>query len=767
MKKFNFTIILLIVLGISTLQAQTLVKGEYFYDTDPGVGSGSALSFTAAADITATFSVPVTGLQPGFHKVCMRFKDSNGKWGIAESRTFYVQSTAVVTTPTLKTAEYFYDTDPGVGNGTAVSVPSVTDITATYSASVAGLQAGFHIFGIRYKDSKGKWGITESRTFYVQTMQNIPAAQIVKVAYFVDLDPGTASSTVSSVTPGLSIDYNFGVSALGLSVGSHKLGVRVQDSNGKWSIAEGATFIVTSCSVVTAANPLVGGSTTGDGTYAPGQNVKLQATVNTGYSFVKWTEGGSQVSSTAFYSFNIATARNMVAVFAINSYNIVASASPVSGGSVVGAGTYVYNSVAMVNAIPATGYSFARWTDGGTPVSTQAVYTFNALVNRTLVAVFAINSFNVAASVSPVGAGTAAGSGVYVYNQMAKLTASNNTGYTFSKWTDGGSPVSTTNVFTFNVLGNRNLVAEYAINSYNIAASASPVSGGSVAGAGTYIYNSIAMLNAIPATGYSFARWTDGGTPVSTQAVYTFNTIANRTLVAVFAINSFNVAASVSPAGAGTAAGSGVYVYNQMAKLTATNNTGYTFVRWSEGGTGVSTQTIYTFNTVSNRTLLAEYAANTFLVTTSASPSIGGTVSGAGVYTYNQSITLVATPQTGYIFQKWTENSITVSSSASYSYTVSSTRDLVAVFQLVTSIDTEEGSANITIYPNPSTGTFAIQMSKGLDANLIQIYDLQGKLTKTINKPTEKTNVFLKNRGMYIAKVITPKGMMYKKVIVE
>lgn len=60
----------------------------------------------------------------------------------------------------------------------------------------------------------------------------------------------------------------------------------------------------------------------------------------------------------------------------------------------------------------------------------------------------------------------------------------------------------------------------------------------------------------------------------------------------------------------------------------------------------------------------------------------GGTVSGGGVKTIGESVTVVATPYEGYTFRGWMVNgsSAIVSSNASYTFTVEGTTDLVAVF---------------------------------------------------------------------------------------
>jgi hypothetical protein len=70
----------------------------------------------------------------------------------------------------------------------------------------------------------------------------------------------------------------------------------------------------------------------------------------------------------------------------------------------------------------------------------------------------------------------------------------------------------------------------------------------------------------------------------------------------------------------------------------------------------------------------------TFTITLSASPSEGGTVSGAGSFAIGASRTVTAATNTGFTFANWTSNSIVVSTATSYTFTLNSDRNLVANF---------------------------------------------------------------------------------------
>ena len=87
---------------------------------------------------------------------------------------------------------------------------------------------------------------------------------------------------------------------------------------------------------------------------------------------------------------------------------------------------------------------------------------------------------NVTVTVSPANAGTVSGAGEYTIGETCTLTATPNTGYTFSKWTKNGTTVSTNATYSFTVNAATSLVANFTINSYNVTATANPTEGGTV-----------------------------------------------------------------------------------------------------------------------------------------------------------------------------------------------------------------------------------------------------------------------------------------------
>ena len=447
---------------------------------------------------------------------------------------------------------------------------------------------------------------------------------------------------------------------------------------------------VPSYTITASANPAEGGNINGTGEYNHGETCTLTAIAEEGYHFVDWTENGTSVSSDAEYSFTATANRTLVANFEINTYTVTAIASPEVGGSVTidvdsQNGVYNYGTNLVITATANEGYHFVRWNSGST--ETQISYT--VVDNAEFIAYFArdgVVEYVISATANPSDGGTILGTGIYEENTEVVLTATANTGYSFVNWTEGEEIVSTNAEYSFNVTADRTLVANFALNTYTISATANPTEGGTIEGAGEYTHGETATLRAIANTGYTFASWTDGDEVVSTDAEYSFTATADRTLVANFTINTYTISATANPTEGGTIEGARDYTYGETATLIATASEGYNFINWTEDGEVVSTEAEYSFTVTADRTLVANFTINTYTISATANPTEGGTIEGARDYTYGETATLTATASEGYNFINWTEDGEVVSTEAEYSFTVTADRTLVANFEAIPAI---------------------------------------------------------------------------------
>src|SRR5436190_2153987 len=87
----------------------------------------------------------------------------------------------------ITNAEYFFDHDPGPGNGVPISVGTPAPVVNFTAAIPVNFSSGFHWLGVRTKDSDGKWGLFDRRDFYIgQTTADMPI--ITAAEYFFDHD---------------------------------------------------------------------------------------------------------------------------------------------------------------------------------------------------------------------------------------------------------------------------------------------------------------------------------------------------------------------------------------------------------------------------------------------------------------------------------------------------------------------------------------------------------------------------------------------------
>ena len=145
--------------------------------------------------------------------------------------------------------------------------------------------------------------------------------------------------------------------------------------------------------VAMSSNPLLGGTTTGAGSFNSGASVTVSAVNNLGFTFTNWTEGANIVSTNANYTFNINANKTFVANFApvTAQFTVALSSNPLLGGTTTGGGSFNSGAAVTVRAVNNLGFTFTNWTEGANIVSTNANYTFNINANKTYIANFTAN----------------------------------------------------------------------------------------------------------------------------------------------------------------------------------------------------------------------------------------------------------------------------------------------------------------------------------------------------------------------------------------
>ena len=143
----------------------SIVKAEYFLDTDPGLGQGHDISIAPDSVIVKTFTVDLGNLSIGFHNLYIRTKNAEGKWSTAFYKPFYKFGGIDNTAEKITGVEYYFDADLGVGFGHNIFPNPDTLITKDFSADISALGSGSHKFFTRVRNSDNKWSYTDSVQF--------------------------------------------------------------------------------------------------------------------------------------------------------------------------------------------------------------------------------------------------------------------------------------------------------------------------------------------------------------------------------------------------------------------------------------------------------------------------------------------------------------------------------------------------------------------------------------------------------------------------
>ena len=271
------------------------------------------------------------------------------------------------------------------------------------------------------------------------------------------------------------------------------------------------------------------------------------------------------------------------------------------------------------------------------------------------------------------------GSDKYIEGTDVSLTATANTGYTFVNWSGALSGDQATKSLTIN--GNKSVTANFSPVCYTLTRTVNPSNGGSITpdlikspscpANDQYTYGAVVSLTATANTGYTFVNWS--GALSGPQTTKNLTIDGNKSVTANFSANCYTLTRTVSPSGSGTVtpnppkspncSANDQYTYGAVVSLTATANTGYTFVNWSGALSGDQATKSLTMD--GNKSVTANFSADCYTLMVTIDPSsIGiGTITAnpsksAGCpasrqYTYGAVVSLTAMSSSGHTFSHW------------------------------------------------------------------------------------------------------------------
>ena len=448
----------------------------------------------------------------------------------------------------------------------------------------------------------------------------------------------------------------------------------------------------------------------------------------------------------------------------ITGYQVIRNSTPPLALGIVPSGQQY-----LLDAVPIPGsytYSvYALYNEGTSSASNSSALNYPAALTL---------------NVNPPATGNAVGSGLHPFNSTVTASATPATGYEFVDWFYNGSQISTSNPYSFTIVQDMMLTANFQKTSHQISLSASPTAGGTVTGAGTYLYGTTASCVATPNTGYNFDDWTESSTQVSTNQTYSFTVTTDRSLQANFSLKTYTINTSSSPTAGGTTSGGGDYTHGSTVNLSASANSGYDFVNWTEGASVISTNSSLSFTATSDRDLVANFTVtcsdNLHLNNITITGSVPDYEAKYNIYAAENSATFVVQSPNGNVTFA-AGGSITLypgfhaqSGSGFRAYiggSCAAKEDPLISYQEPECLS---DCGNYRIFPNPSSsGIFTLEaLRSDQNRKIVAIYDFSGRrisFTEFSMLTHTTINLSAQEKGIYLVRIISKDNSETLKII--
>lgn len=459
-----------------------------------------------------------------------------------------------------------------------------------------------------------------------------------------------------------------------------------------------ASFVV---KVSVAPAPAATISASGPTNICQGQELTLNASTGSGYTY-QWYDSGTAISNATSSYYNVTSSGNYSVEVILNgcsslSTEIAASISPSPTATVTADGptSFCEGESVILTAPSDANYSY-QWYKGGVAIPDATLDTYAAAasgdytVKTTLGTCSATSSATIVTVNSvPSSSVTASGPTTICEGQMVTLTASTGTNYTY-QWYNGATGIegATTNSYVASATGEytvRVAIGNCSSVSTITSVVVNPKPDATIIAEGETVFCEGQMVTLTASTGTNYTyQWYNSGVLISdaTDSTYIATTTGDYTVVATAnACSSTSSAVTVTvtplPEATVTASGPTNLCEGETVTLSASSGTGYSY-QWLDSGTPIQTATEPTYvagasgeYSVQVSTGNCSTASSTTLVSVAPTPQATITTSGPNSFCEGESVRLAAPVATDYTYQ-WFNDAAAINGATDSVYTATS-----------------------------------------------------------------------------------------------
>ena len=274
-------------------------------------------------------------------------------------------------------------------------------------------------------------------------------------------------------------------------------------------------------------------------------------------------------------------------------FNLTVAPNPVAGGTaadLTNASPYAAGTVVSIQAVAAAGYQFVNWsaTTSTFGNATAANTTFTMPAQAVTVTANFIAQYDLTIDSTGGGEVITPGQGTSPYDAgtVVDLVAVADECYEFVNWTGDtvADPNSATTTITMD--GAKNVIANFALLSYDLTADSTDGGDVTAPGEGASIYDcgTVVDLVATPASGYYFVNWSGNvGTIANVTAASTTITMNGAYTITANFIAQYDLTINSTDGGEVITPSEGTHTYDAgtVVDLVAEAEESYHFVQWS------------------------------------------------------------------------------------------------------------------------------------------------------------------------------------------
>ena len=455
------------------------------------------------------------------------------------------------------------------------------------------------------------------------------------------------------------------------------------------------------------ASPAVGGTVAATpqlDKYVEGTEVVITATPNSGYQFTQWSDGNKQATRTITMDKDY----TLIATFGEIQKHTVTILSATGGTTMPEADVYsIYEGATFdITATPDETHEFDYWLVNGVQ-QTDNPLSLTVTQALTITPVFKLKEnpvkfYTLILNASPAVGGTVAAMPAqanYEEGTSVTITATPNSGYLFTQWSDGNKQATRTITmdkdYTLTATFVEQSTDEYAVTNLRVAPSANLKAKATWKSEATKFHiivtnkageeqeNKVISTKQYIFSGKKVGKYTISVQPVADDETTTLDSPVTKDFSLV---HFYELFISAGTGGKVNEEVNGSYPDGTEVEIIATPNKGYAFNKWSDG------------NKKATRTIVMEQdyddlkATFTKTYTLTISAGVGGTVNEEvnGTYKSGEQVEIIATANKGYIFDKWSDGE----RAAKRTLDMYEDYELKALFQVITHSITIEQAEN-------------------------------------------------------------------------